>query len=81
MHVQSQADNARSRMKTGLEAKEGDEELIQYYYIVMHPFTMTGFEYRRNEGAQFWKESVPKLKARFGEDRCPGLNKPLNAKE
>jgi len=76
--IEGAADNARSRMKTNLEAKPGDEELIEYYYIVMHPFTMTGFEYRRNYGKSFWKGggSADKLRDRFGETQCPGLYTP-----
>ena len=71
--MQTAADNARSRMKTNLEAKEGDEDLIEYYYIVLHPFTHSGFDYRRSVGRKFWRETVPRLKARFGENAY-GLN-------
>ena len=70
--LQTAADNARSRMKTNLEAKEGDEDLIEYYYIVLHPQTMTGFEYRRSVGKKFWRETRTRLMERFG-DNCPGL--------
>ena len=72
--AQTAADNARSRMKTNLPAKDGDEDLIEYYYIIQHPFTQSGFDYRRSVGKKFWKETAPRLKARFGED-APGLYK------
>ena len=73
--VQTAADNARSRMKTNLEAKPGDEDLIEYYYIVLHPNTQSGFDYRRSVGKKFWKETAPRLKTRFGES-SPGLYVP-----
>ena len=69
---QTAADNARSRMKTNLEAKPGDDDLIEYYYIVLHPFTQSGFEYRRTSSKKFWTQSVVRLKERFGEG-APGL--------
>lgn len=62
-------------MKTNLPAKPGDEDLIEYYYIVLHPFTQSGFDYRRTVGKKFWRETVPKLKERFGEN-APGLYVP-----
>ena len=67
-------------MKTNLEAKEGDEDLIEYYYIVLHPFTQTGFDYRRSSSKKFWAETVPRLKTRFGEN-SPGLINPKDAKK
>ena len=71
--LQTAADNARSREKTGLEAKAGDEDLVDYYYIVMHPFTQSGFE-RRKYARQFRREAVPRLLERFGPS--PGLDPP-----
>ena len=66
------ADNARSRDKTGLPPKDGDDDLIDYYYFVLHPNTTTTFEMRRNGGRKiFRKESVPRLRSRFGEHICP----------
>ena len=59
-------------MKTNLEAKPGDEDLIEYYYIVLHPNTQTGFDYRRSCGKKFWKETAGRLKERWGEN-SPGL--------
>ena len=69
------ADRCRQRTlahEDSLEAKEGDEDLIEYYYIVLHPQTMTGFEYRRSVGKKFWRETRTRLMERFG-DNCPGL--------
>ena len=59
-------------MKTNLAAKTGDEDLIEYYYIILHPFTQTGFEYRRSCKRKFWRDTVPRLKERFGEE-IPGI--------
>ena len=69
------ADNARSRSKTNLPPLDGDADLIEYYYIVMHCHTQSGFDYRRSMGKSFWNETVPRLKERYGED-APGLVKP-----
>ena len=73
-NIETAADNARSRMKTNLEAKPGDEDLIEYYYIVLHPFTQSGFEYRRTCAKKFWGETRWRLIERFGEG-SPGLSK------
>ena len=63
--IQEAAENARSREKTGLKAHEGDEDLIDYYYLVMHPNTQHGLDLRRSDGKRFRVEACPKLKERF----------------
>ena len=75
LFAQMDADNARSRSKTNLPPLDGDADLIEYYYIVMHCHTQSGFDYRRSMGKSFWNETVPRLKERYGED-APGLIKP-----
>ena len=42
--IEDAAENARARMKRGEDDKEGDEDLITYYYTVM--------QYRSREGRQ-----------------------------
>ena len=64
--AQGAADNARSRMKTGLPAKEMDEDLIDYYYIAMHPNTATGKERKKEKKAE-WPEIKARLAVKFGE--------------
>ena len=55
-------------MKTGLPAKDMDDELIDYYYIVMHPNTAEGKERRREKlKGEEWAASHQKLVARFGQ--------------
>ena len=61
------ADNARSREKTGLPPLEGDEDLVDYYYIIMHPHTAQGKDRRESSNRIFKEEAVPRLMARFGE--------------
>ena len=63
--IQGAAENARSREKTGLKAHEGDEDLVDYYYLVMHPNTQHGLDLRRTDGKRFRLEACPKLKERF----------------
>lgn len=63
--IQGAAENARSREKTGLKAHEGDEDLVDYYYLVMHPNTQHGLDLRRSDGKRFRLEACPKLKERF----------------
>lgn len=63
--IETAADNARSRKKTGLPALEGDAELILYYYLVMHPNTESGREMRVTDGKEFRVNAVPNLKQRF----------------
>lgn len=67
MCVQGAAENARSRMKTGLPAKDGDEDLIDYYYMVMHPNTAEGKDRRREKlKGDDWSSSHERLVGRFG---------------
>ena len=61
------AENARSREKTGLPALEGDEDLVLYYYLVMHGHTSTGQSYRDTDSKRFRLEVLPKLVEQFGE--------------
>ena len=63
--IQGAAENARSREKTGLKAQEGDEDLVDYYYLVMHPNTESGREMRVTDGKEFRVNAVPNLKQRF----------------
>ena len=63
--IQGAAENARSREKTGLKAQEGDEDLVDYYYLTMHPNTQHGLDLRRSDGKRFRLEAAPKLKERF----------------
>ena len=65
--IQGAAENARSREKTGLKAHEGDEDLVDYYYLVMHPNTQHGLDLRRSDGKRFRLEACPKLKERFSQ--------------
>mmetsp|Transcript_12028 Transcript_12028/g.30309 ORF Transcript_12028/g.30309 Transcript_12028/m.30309 type:complete len:83 (+) Transcript_12028:44-292(+) len=64
--IEGFAENARSRRKTGLPEKEGDEDLIHYYYMIMHPNTAQG-KAERKEYKQEWPEMKERLAARFGE--------------
>ena len=61
------AENARAREKTGLEPLDGDEDLVDYYYIIMHPQTAQGKDRRESSNVTFKQEAVPRLMARFGE--------------
>ena len=63
--------NARSRDKTGLPAWEGDEDLIDYYYCVMHPQTESGRERRRTDAKRVRKEVIPRLLGIYGHIPLP----------
>ena len=67
--------NAYSRMKTGLPPKDGDDDLIEYYYVVLHYGTATGKSRRpRNrEEKQEWNQCIERLKERYGQDQVPTL--------
>ena len=66
-NIEMAAENARSREKTGLPPLEGDEDLVDYYYIIMHPHTAQGKDRREASGRIFKREAIPRLMARFGE--------------
>tara|TARA_B110000046_G_scaffold163729_1_gene178850 strand:- start:7 stop:231 length:225 start_codon:yes stop_codon:yes gene_type:complete len=69
------ADNARSRDKTGLPPLDGDDDLIEYYYFVLHPNTTTTFDMRKEGGKKkFRTESLPRLRAKFGDHICSNLD-------
>ena len=75
-NVEVAADNARSRMKTGLPEKDNDEDLIAYYYITMHHSTQSGFEKRREVGIKtYMTEIIPRLRQTyknvFDPPACP----------
>lgn len=53
-------------MKTGLPALDGDDDLVDYYYMVMHPNTATGKETRKEKKKE-WPEIRERLAAKFGE--------------
>ena len=61
--IQEAAENARSREKTGLKAHEGDEDLIDYYYLVMHPNTQHGLDLDALTVNASRVEACPKLGA------------------
>ena len=66
--IEFAAGNAYSRSKTGLEPKEGDEDLIDYYYLVLNPNCNTARDLRGSDGKRFLSEVLPRLKARFGDE-------------
>ena len=66
-NVEGAAENARSREKTGLKAIEGDEDLVDYYYLCMHPNTQHGLDLRKTDAKRFRTEVMPNLKERFPE--------------
>ena len=66
--IEFAAGNAYSRSKTGLEPKEGDEDLIDYYYLVLNPNCNTARDLRGSDGKRFLHEVLPRLKARFGDE-------------
>lgn len=69
--ISTAALNARSREKTGLKAHEGDEDLVDYYYLVMNPNTRHGLDLRLSDGKRFRVEACPRLKERFPNSfRC-----------
>ena len=63
--LQIAADGARSRKKTNLPAQEGDEDLVLYYYLVMHPNTDTGRDLRITDGKAFRDQVIPRLQKKF----------------
>ena len=65
--AQGAADCARSRYKTGLPALEGDEDLIAYYYICLHPNTAQGKDRRQATKGKERREIYNRLKETFGE--------------
>ena len=66
--IEMAAGNAYSRSKTGLEPKEGDEDLVDYYYLVLNPNTTTARDLRGTDGKRFKNEALPRLKEKFGEN-------------
>jgi hypothetical protein len=66
--IEFAAGNAYSRSKTGLEPKEGDEDLIDYYYLVLNPNCNTARDLRGSDGKRFLHEVLPRLKTRFGDE-------------
>jgi hypothetical protein len=58
--------NAYSREKTGLDPKDGDEDLVDFYYCYLHPQTRSGKERRMQLGRKFKNEIIPRLIERFG---------------
>ena len=64
--AQGAAINARSRMKTGLPAKEGDDDLVDWYYIAMNPNTATGKEMKKEKKHE-WPDVKKRLAERYGE--------------
>jgi len=67
--IEMSAGNAYSRSKTGLESKDGDEDLVDYYYLVLNPNTTTARDLRGTDGKRFKTEVLPRLKERFGENQ------------
>ena len=57
-------------MKTGLPALEGDDDLVDYYYIVMYPNTISGAQYRTDKKEE-WPETMKRLADRFGFEWPP----------
>ena len=66
-YINTCANQARSRWKTNQPLKEGDEDLIDYYYIVLFPNTETSYRRQQRGGKKrFVDEVLPRLTARFG---------------
>ena len=66
--TQGDCDNARSRWKTGLPAQDGDDDLILWYYCVLHPMTASGKEKRKEmRNTDEWKECKERLSAKYGD--------------
>jgi len=53
-------------MKTGLPALEGDDDLIDYYYMVMHPNCAQGKEMRKEKKKE-WPQIRERLAAKHGD--------------
>ena len=66
--IEMAAGNAYSRSKTGLAPKEGDEDLVDYYYLVLNPNCTTARDLRQTDAKRFRTEALPRLKSRFGEN-------------
>jgi len=66
--IEMAAGNAYSRSKTGVEPKEFDEDLVDYYYLVLNPNTTTARDLRGTDAKRFKNEVLPRLKERFGAD-------------
>ncbi|KAL1526186.1 hypothetical protein AB1Y20_014914 [Prymnesium parvum] len=64
--LQGAASGARNRMKTGLPPLEGDDDLVDYYYIAMHPNCATGKQLRKEKKRE-WPEIKARLAERFGD--------------
>ena len=72
--IEFAAGNAYSRSKTGLEPKEGDEDLIDYYYLVLNPNCNTARDLRGSDGKRFLSEVLPRLKAQGSRLTCPSCS-------
>merc|ERR1712060_599663 len=72
MKIEDAAGNAYSRHKTGLRELEGDEDLLDYFYIWMNPNTATAKSRRRElmEDAES-RKALRAMKDRL-EGRFPG---------
>jgi hypothetical protein len=44
LNLEGAAENARSRSKNSLPALPGDDDLVAYYYLVLHPNNATARE-------------------------------------
>ena len=54
-------------MKTGLPAKDGDDDLVAYYYLALHPMTQSGREKKMDIKKAERRQIFKRLEARFGE--------------
>ena len=80
--AQGAAINAYSRFKCGQPEHDGDEDLVEYFYVVMHHNTASGKSRRprRPDEKEEWAECVNRLRSRYG-DTIPVLWMPKTAEE
>ncbi|KAL1514444.1 hypothetical protein AB1Y20_003543 [Prymnesium parvum] len=64
--LEGACENARSRMKTGLPALEGDDDLVDYYYMSMNRNSASGKEMRRQKKAE-WPAIKKRLAEKYGD--------------
>ena len=60
------ATSARARWKAGERPREGDSDLINYYYLALYPTTSEAKRRRKELGKAWRKDTVPRLVSRFG---------------
>eukprot|EP00966_Prymnesium_polylepis_P000432 9704-Prymnesium_polylepis.1 len=68
--IRDAAHAARSRWKTGAPAKEGDEDLVDYYYLVIAPNGLKANEIKNKK-----RKELPAIRTRLEARFLPGPTK------